>query len=653
MFQKNITYISLLVMAVLLAVLNVNDPAEAGQAPMPNESRKKVLYINSYDLSFDWSRGVLKGTTDKFNVHMDTDFNLDDSDSPVQFKLFNMDTKNNHSETYKKEIALKAKSLIESWQPDVVICADDNASKYLIAPYFKDSEIPFVFCGVNWDASVYGLPYTNVTGMVEVFPIQEALMILKPHLKGNRIGFLAHDTLTERKNAKYFKEIFNLDLTSRFVTNMEQLEREFIVLQQQCDLVFITDVVTLKDHDPERYLSITKHYTVVPTVGFPGTGDNALNYLLNCSRLSKEQGAWAADAALQIINGKAPSEIPLAMNHMAKVRLNIALMKKLGIKFPAELMERVGFVWEKEPKILWVDSYHAGYRWSEDLGKGVMRALNISVSEDGSYELSESGVKFQVFRMDTKLNTSESFKKTSAQKAKEFIDQWQPDLIIASDDNAAKYLIAPYYRNASIPVIFCGINWDAEEYGFPADNITGMVEVDPLLETIALLKEYAKGERIGYLGANNISTRKRIPFNRQQMGKPYSEGILVDDFEQWKAGFLKLQEETDMLILFTQVGISGWNFDEAEKFIQANAKIPIGTMVKGNVRLSMLGQIKIGEEQGWWAGRTAISVLTGTEPAEIPVARNQSSKLYLNPKLAYNIGIRFPVELIEQAMVVQ
>gem|GEM_PF-5859444 len=25
----------------------------------------------------------------------------------------------------------------------------------------KDSKIPFVFCGINWDASVYGFPCSN------------------------------------------------------------------------------------------------------------------------------------------------------------------------------------------------------------------------------------------------------------------------------------------------------------------------------------------------------------------------------------------------------------------------------------------------------------------------------------------------------------
>ncbi len=79
--------------------------------------------------------------------------------------------------------------MIDSWQPDVVIASDDNASKYLIAPYYKGGDLPFVFCGLNWDASVYGFPAKNVTGMVEVAQIPQLLEVLKRHAKGDRESY--------------------------------------------------------------------------------------------------------------------------------------------------------------------------------------------------------------------------------------------------------------------------------------------------------------------------------------------------------------------------------------------------------------------------------------------------------------------------------
>lgn len=40
--------------------------------------------------------------------------------------------------------------------------------------------------------------------------------------------------------------------------------------------------------------------------------------------------------------------------------------------------------------------------------------------------------------MDTKLNNAEAFKR---QAAKRIIDEWTPDVVVSSDDNATKYLI--------------------------------------------------------------------------------------------------------------------------------------------------------------------------------------------------------------------
>lgn len=323
----------------LLVLLGLLIPSAGAQGT----ERKKVLFVNSYDLDNIWALGTLRGALDVFNVSINEDFQLDDSESPVQFKLFNMKTKKNKSEEFKKRSALEAKALIETWRPDVVICSDDNASKYLIVPYFKEGEIPFVFCGVNWSAEEYGFPASNVTGMIEVFPVQEGLNILKPYVAGDRIGFLSNDSLSERKNAKYIREIFGLDMEERFVNTMDEMEAEFLSLQQQTDMVMIIDVVSLKDHDGARKAKFFKEATVKPTFAFSSAGEH-MDFLLICKRMSREQGEWAASAALNILDGTPPADIPLAMNEKAAIRLNMVLAGKLGIKFPMELIERANFV---------------------------------------------------------------------------------------------------------------------------------------------------------------------------------------------------------------------------------------------------------------------------------------------------------------------
>jgi len=220
---------------------------------------------------------------------------------------------------------------------------------------------------------------------------------------------------------------------------------------------------------------------------------------------------------------------------------------------------------------------------------------------------------------------------------------------VASDDSAAKYLIQPYYRNSVTPFVFCGVNWDASVYGFPTPNITGMVEVAPVNETLALLKKYARGDRIGFIGANTLSENKNLESYSTVLGVSFADGHLVDDFSAWKKEYLRLQDSVDMVLFFTPDGIDGWDPDLAEDFILKNTRVPSGGTGDHHIRYALLGQVRIAEEQGWWAGKTALRILNGTSPANIPVATNQQSRLYLNMELAKHLGIKFPMDLIQQA----
>ena len=145
-------------------------------------------------------------------------------------------------------------------------------------------------------------------------------------------------------------------------------------------------------------------------------------------------------------------------------------------------------------KILFINSYHEGYEWSD----GISAAINESFED--------TGVELRFFYMDTKRNPEEDFKNQSAHDAKAVLDFFDPDVVITSDDNAFKYLIMPYYRNATLPFAFCGINWDISAYeGAPYTNTAGMIEVVPIVELVDCLKNYSSGTRIGYLSIDSLT----------------------------------------------------------------------------------------------------------------------------------------------------
>ena len=308
---------------------------------------------------------------------------------------------------------------------------------------------------------------------------------------------------------------------------------------------------------------------------------------------------------------------------------------------------------EAKKKVLFVNSYHKGYLWSDNIEKALFQTLNIIDKPDGSLDSSHSNVTLKVFRMDTKLNQSEAFMTQAALTAKTLIDEWQPDVVIACDDNASKYLIAPYYKDASLPFVFCGVNWDASVYGFPTNNITGMIEVMPYRHNIGLLKQYAKGSRVGYIGSNTFSERKNIDYVRDKENIVFDDGKLVDTFDEWKKEYLRLQSSVDMLVWFNPIGIRGWDNTEAIAYIQENTRIPTGTTSDHEIIYALIGTAKLAAEQGIWSGRAALRILAGEPPSSIPVTRNRHTQVYVNQKLAQKLNITFTNELLSRAKVVK
>ncbi len=607
-------------------------------APAPAAGvRHKILYVNSYHLGYDWSADVTAGVRSVLEGRGD-----------IELRTVFMDTKRHKSEAFKKKAALEVKRIIDLWQPEVVITADDNAARYLIVPYYLGSSIPFVFCGLNWDASVYGFPAENVTGMVEVNLFPQLVEALRPYARGDRIGIISSDTLSERKEVDNVTKRFGAgrDIAVRFVKSVSEWEKAFLALQEQADMLVIGECQSVAGYDLQRLKRFVLDNTRIPTGAVQrGMEDLAL---MTFAKVGEEQGEYAARTALAILGGARPADFPLVTNKRARIYLNMPLARAMGIRFPVEMVATAHLISGKRKKLLYVNSYHRGYAWSDGIEAGLLRALKIKRSANG-YDTSRSPVEFRAVYLDSKRRKNGKQIRRAALAAKRVIEEWKPDIVVTSDDNAVKYLLVPYFRNAAIPFVYCGVNWDASVYGLPFANTTGMVEVKPVRETLALLKKYARGGRIGYIGANNLSNRRNVRNFRKIIQSPFTDGKLVEDFARWRSEYLRLQDTVDMILWMTPVGIKGWKAEEAKRFILSKTRIPSGGTSDHHIPYTLLGRVAIAGEQGWWAGNTALRILAGTQPASIAPVTNQRSRLYLNMELARRLKIKFPMELIKEA----
>ena len=291
-------------------------------------------------------------------------------------------------------------------------------------------------------------------------------------------------------------------------------------------------------------------------------------------------------------------------------------------------------------RVLHVDSYHDGYEWSDDIRQGIRSVF------DGT------GTEWKSVFMDSKRHGGEAEKQAAAVAVRAEIARWKPDLVIASDDNASKYVVAPSLKDGKIPVVFCGVNWDGAKYGYPYRNATGIVEVEFGQELVSQLRRYAKGERFGFLAADNESDRADGTNYLERFAPGGAHGArwaYVRTFAEFQSKFLELQDQVDYLYILNNAGIAGWDAEKAEEFMVHNTKVPTGSHNGWMARYTLITLGKYGQEQGQWAASTALKILDGTPPAAIPIAKNVRVRLIVNLGIAGKLGVVFKSAILKTA----
>jgi hypothetical protein len=291
-----------------------------------------------------------------------------------------------------------------------------------------------------------------------------------------------------------------------------------------------------------------------------------------------------------------------------------------------------------DKRVYYVASYHQGYPWSDSILKTIQEVFV------------DKGIIFEHFEMDAKRNPSIEYSKNIALQAKAKIEQFHPDLLLVSDDNATKYLVEPYF-NGNLPVVFCGVNWDVSEYNFNRKTITGMVEIELIDKIVHDLKEYTHGNRIGFIGMDAYTERKLPEYFNSLFRISLDKTYFVKNFEEWKLAYLKAQQEVDMLLIHNPDGLPQWDNVAAKQFVEENTQIPSGTSSSFTTQFALIGIIRLPEEQGRWAAETALKVLRGEPINQIPFASNKQGNLVINLRLGSKLKITFKPALLRTATI--
>ncbi len=199
--------------------------------------------------------------------------------------------------------------------------------------------------------------------------------------------------------------------------------------------------------------------------------------------------------------------------------------------------------------------------------------------------------------------------------------------------------------------MFCGLNWTADEYGYPYDNATGMIEVFPILPLVRHVRQILPQAKDGViLHTSHLSARKTVP-SIQEAFK--DAGILLstattDTMDGFESQY-RTAQESDLIFLFNNSTLSDWDNNRAKQITTTLPSKLTVTMNKWMMPYTMLGLTGLPEEQGEYAAKAVLKILHGTAPRDIPIVSNRKWHTYVNKRLLQQAGIRLSDEILNQA----
>lgn len=322
----------------------------------------------------------------------------------------------------------------------------------------------------------------------------------------------------------------------------------------------------------------------------------------------------------------------------------VGLLAGIGIGYMAPRVPTT----PSSKKVLLIFSYHPEYSWVVEETSGLQEVFW------------ERGLKIEKFYMDTKRNTTaEWIDKVSAQAMRR-IDEFSPDIVMVFDDNACQH-VAMKYAGRNLPFVFCGMNRDPSEYGFPTDNITGVVERHHIKETVDLLRRLAPNvRRIGMLTDDSLTSQGFIAQLRDtDLPVQVADIHLTDDFDAWKTRVKALQSSVDAIGLFQYHTLTR----TGEDISVPSDQVLEWTLENSNLREfaffdftidggALCGVIASGYEQGKAAAEIAVKILDGTEPSDIPIESPRKGVPMINLRRSIQMGITIPDDLEEPVRIV-
>ena len=273
---------------------------------------------------------------------------------------------------------------------------------------------------------------------------------------------------------------------------------------------------------------------------------------------------------------------------------------------------------EKEKRnVLYLNSYHDGYSWSDRELDGFRSML-----EQGPYK-----IDLQIEYMDVKKYNYDYIKQRLFPLYSEKFRDEKFDVIVISDNDALNFI--QEYRDDlfyGVPVVFCGIN-GIETVDLTQKNITGIIENFDLIQTLRIAQRlHPKLKRMIVFGDDSTAGRaisnqitRKLTVSGYELEVDYWRSMsLAESLEKVK----NLPDDTFLFFIPWYQTVRGkfYTTEEIMEAISSNSPVPIYTawdFLLGHGAVG--GRMLSGYEHGRQVADLALRILAGEDADAIPI----------------------------------
>ena len=279
-----------------------------------------------------------------------------------------------------------------------------------------------------------------------------------------------------------------------------------------------------------------------------------------------------------------------------------------------------------EFKVLVVMSYEANNPWVMEIREGIDSVLKASS-------------EITYFHMDTKVAPAGGAKK--GEEAYALYQSLQPDGVIAADDDAQAMFVVPFLKNkVRTPVMFNGVNNSAGKYGFPASNVSGILERAHVRESLAFAKQLIPSIQTACFITNDVPAGRALRTQVEEEKATYPVKIsmfnLVKNTREIDTVAKNGRSACDTILIDSLEGIVN---DAArplnnKEVLEALSKVYGGPILSGNRYQVEQGAwaavVKTGQEQGETSAEMLLKAMRGKPVAKIPLVSNVRGQRVIN-----------------------